>query len=200
MVKICDFGFAAPHSQPDGTPITMNRQCGSLVYASPQSYRGDDYLGCAADIWSCAVVLYVMLCGEFPFGRPDGRHCKRYKMHERNQSVFGYLSDPADAGLVELMTGMLKINIAERSTIDQVMAHPWTKNGPVRDGAEGEGAADKMELEGNEEAGGNQQGGKPTAADGDNVYGKHGDVVKKEVAPGEAATGGQNKSGGCALM
>jgi len=129
VVKICDFGFAAPHSEPNGTPITMNRQCGSLVYASPQSYRGENYMGCAADIWSCAVVLYVMLCGEFPFGRPDGRHCKRYKMHESNRSVFGYLSAPEDTALVQLMVGMLQINTAERWTIDQVMGHPWTTQG-----------------------------------------------------------------------
>jgi len=42
----------------------MNRQCGSLVYASPQSYHGDDYYGRAADGWSYGVVLYVMLCVE----------------------------------------------------------------------------------------------------------------------------------------
>lgn len=129
VVKICDFGFAAPHSQPDGTPITMNRQCGSLVYASPQSYRGEDYHGCAADVWSCGVVLYVMLFGEFPFGRPDSRHCKRYRLHERNQSVFGHLE--GDLGLVELLAGMLRIQVDERWSVAQVMEHPWTHKGPA---------------------------------------------------------------------
>jgi serine/threonine protein kinase len=36
VVKICDFGFATRHSNESGDPIIMTRQCGSLVYASPQ--------------------------------------------------------------------------------------------------------------------------------------------------------------------
>ena len=39
----------------------MKKQCGSLVYASPQSFHGQLYDGRATDVWSAAVVLYVMV-------------------------------------------------------------------------------------------------------------------------------------------
>lgn len=45
VIKICDFGFAAPHSHADGSVVMTSRQCGSLVYASPQSYHGQQYDG-----------------------------------------------------------------------------------------------------------------------------------------------------------
>ena len=39
------------------------------------------YDGCcltvqAADVWSCGVMLYVMLSAQYPFGRPEDTHLK----------------------------------------------------------------------------------------------------------------------------
>lgn len=30
----------------------------------------------AADVWSCGVMLYVMLSAQYPFGRPEDTHLK----------------------------------------------------------------------------------------------------------------------------
>jgi len=66
-----------------------------------------------------------MLCGEFPFGRPDVRYCKRFKMHGKGESIFGALSDPKDAGLVRLLDLMLKIDQNQRPTMQWVSDHAW---------------------------------------------------------------------------
>ena len=33
----------------------------------PEIIQKKDYLGPNADIWSCGILLYAMLCGSFPF-------------------------------------------------------------------------------------------------------------------------------------
>ena len=40
----------------------------SSHYAPPEIALGQKYRGFQADVWSCGVVLYVMLCGTLPFG------------------------------------------------------------------------------------------------------------------------------------
>lgn len=44
---------------------TLSRRCGTSYYCSPEVLQGsyDE----RADIWSCGVVLYILLCGCPPF-------------------------------------------------------------------------------------------------------------------------------------
>ncbi|MCJ1353584.1 MAG: hypothetical protein MMC33_003571 [Icmadophila ericetorum] len=63
-LKIADFGMAA--LQPAG--LDLKTSCGSPHYAAPEIAVGHPYQGDLADIWSCGVVLYVMLASQVPFG------------------------------------------------------------------------------------------------------------------------------------
>jgi serine/threonine-protein kinase HSL1 (negative regulator of Swe1 kinase) len=65
-VKLIDFGMAA--YQPNGG--LLNTPCGSPHYAAPELLRGNRYDGSKADVWSAAVVLFVMLTAEPPFNYP----------------------------------------------------------------------------------------------------------------------------------
>lgn len=62
-IKLIDFGMAA--FQPEGTLLTT--PCGSPNYAAPEVILGKAYDGSKADVWSCGVILYVMLAGHPPF-------------------------------------------------------------------------------------------------------------------------------------
>jgi 5'-AMP-activated protein kinase catalytic alpha subunit len=80
-LKIVDFGLAqcsslsSPLIPGDETEqqIVHHSGVGSLPYSAPEIYyvkelySGRGYRGSPADIWSCGVILFVMLTGRPPF-------------------------------------------------------------------------------------------------------------------------------------
>ncbi|EYU21971.1 hypothetical protein ABFS82_01G032500 [Erythranthe guttata] len=74
-LKISDFGLsalhehspnAASHSGSAGSKL-LHTQCGTPAYIAPEILARKGYDGAKADIWSCGVVLYVLLAGFLPF-------------------------------------------------------------------------------------------------------------------------------------
>lgn len=66
-VKIADFGLSNQIKDGD----FLKTSCGSPNYAAPEVIRGGLYTGPEIDVWSCGVILYVMLCGRLPFEDED---------------------------------------------------------------------------------------------------------------------------------
>ena len=71
-VRLVDFGLAA--LQPQGGLLTT--PCGSPHYAAPEVIATKAYDGSKADVWSCGVILFVMLTGYPPFNFPPDPHNK----------------------------------------------------------------------------------------------------------------------------
>ena len=75
-VKLSDFGLAAWWLSNEGTCTALTTPCGTQQYAAPEllcarHQRG--YHGPSIDVWSLAVIHYVMLCGEFPWTEASKR-------------------------------------------------------------------------------------------------------------------------------
>ncbi|MQM02290.1 hypothetical protein Taro_035056 [Colocasia esculenta] len=65
-LKISDFGLSAlaESKRLDGL---LHTTCGTPAYVAPEVINRKGYDGAKADIWSCGVVLFVLLAGYLPF-------------------------------------------------------------------------------------------------------------------------------------
>ena len=61
---IIDLGFASTMTV---TPGASNLIVGTLPYLSPEIVEGRPHSSFCADIWALGVMLFVLLCGNFPF-------------------------------------------------------------------------------------------------------------------------------------
>ncbi|MDF2692780.1 MAG: serine/threonine protein kinase [Labilithrix sp.] len=74
VVKILDFGIAKFRAGDERRAYVVNHQTqrglllGTLPYVSPEQARGWVSLDHRADVWSLAVITYLLLTNEYPFG------------------------------------------------------------------------------------------------------------------------------------
>ncbi|EIW64478.1 CAMK/CAMKL/AMPK protein kinase [Trametes versicolor FP-101664 SS1] len=115
-VKIADFGLSNEIKDGD----FLKTSCGSPNYAAPEVIRGGLYTGPEIDVWSCGVILYVMLCGRLPF-EDDDVQTLFTKISQGVYHLPGYLSTDAKG----LINGMLAVDPVKRITVPEIMQHPF---------------------------------------------------------------------------
>uniref|UniRef100_A0A5B7A1A3 non-specific serine/threonine protein kinase n=1 Tax=Davidia involucrata TaxID=16924 RepID=A0A5B7A1A3_DAVIN len=66
ILKVSDFGLSAlaESKRQDGL---LHTTCGTPAYVAPEVINRKGYDGAKADIWSCGVILFVLLAGYLPF-------------------------------------------------------------------------------------------------------------------------------------
>ncbi|PTB64235.1 serine threonine protein kinase SNF1 [Trichoderma citrinoviride] len=115
-VKIADFGLS--NIMTDGN--FLKTSCGSPNYAAPEVIGGKLYAGSEVDVWSCGVILYVLLVGRLPF---DDEHIPSlFAKIARGTYSMPQWMPPGAAALIK---GMLVVNPVQRMTIDEIRADPW---------------------------------------------------------------------------
>ena len=65
-LKIADFGFAAPVEGRDGNGLLLTK-LGTLNYMAPEIHLRQPYQGRTVDLFSSAIILFIMVTGGFPF-------------------------------------------------------------------------------------------------------------------------------------
>ncbi|KAF2841873.1 Pkinase-domain-containing protein [Patellaria atrata CBS 101060] len=115
-VKIADFGLS--NIMTDGN--FLKTSCGSPNYAAPEVISGKLYAGPEVDVWSCGVILYVLLVGRLPF---DDEYIPTLfkKIAQGHYHVPNYLS----SGAVRLIKKMLIVNPTNRITIAEIREDRW---------------------------------------------------------------------------
>ena len=62
-IKLIDFGFSI-NITPDKK---LNIFCGTPSYMAPEIAGKILYKGAPTDVWSLGIILYILVCGTFPF-------------------------------------------------------------------------------------------------------------------------------------
>ncbi|KAK3002232.1 hypothetical protein RJ639_020299 [Escallonia herrerae] len=148
-LKISDFGLSAL----PGEGISLLRTtCGTPNYVAPEVLSHKGYDGALADVWSCGVILYVLMAGVLPFDEMDlttlyskawllsmcilfvlGTNCELSVMQKIERAEF---SCPSwfPVGAKSLIQRILDPNPESRIRIEDIRNDEWFKRGyvPVR--------------------------------------------------------------------
>nr|QSH71612.1 CBL-interacting protein kinase [Hedychium coronarium] len=118
-IKVSDFGLSAlpQHFGNDGL---LHTTCGSPNYIAPEVLANRGYDGARSDIWSCGVILYVILTGSLPFD--DRNLAVLYQKIIRGDTKFPkWLS----SGAQDILKRILDPNPMTRINVTGIKAHDW---------------------------------------------------------------------------
>ncbi|KAK7291962.1 hypothetical protein RIF29_07540 [Crotalaria pallida] len=121
-LKVSDFGLSAfcdEHVRQDGL---LHTTCGTPAYVAPEIIAKKGYDGAKADLWSCGVILYVLLAGFLPF-QDDNLILMYKKIYRGDFKCPPWFSLEAR----KLITKLLDPNPNTRITISKIMDSPWFK-------------------------------------------------------------------------
>ncbi|KAK4604737.1 hypothetical protein RGQ29_012988 [Quercus rubra] len=120
-LKVTDFGLSAftEHLKQDGL---LHTTCGTPAYVAPEVIGKKGYDGAKADLWSCGVILYVLLAGFLPF-QDDNIVAMYRKIYRGDFKCPPWFSSEAR----RLITKLLDPNPMTRITIAKIMDSSWFK-------------------------------------------------------------------------
>ncbi|KAH7667146.1 Non-specific serine/threonine protein kinase protein [Dioscorea alata] len=123
ILKVTDFGLSTftPKLRGDGL---LHTACGTPNYVAPEVLNNKGYNGASADVWSCGVILFVLLSGCLPFD--DLNRLKLYKkICKAEYSCPSHFS----SGAKKLIKRILDPNPSSRITILEILENDWFKKG-----------------------------------------------------------------------
>ncbi|KAL0914940.1 hypothetical protein M5K25_015332 [Dendrobium thyrsiflorum] len=122
-LKLSDFGLSAlaESKRQDGL---LHTTCGTPAYVAPEVIGRKGYDGAKADIWSCGVILYVLLAAYLPFH--DTNLMEMYRKIEKAEfRCPNWFSTKAR----KLLSKILDPNPSTRIPIVKIMSHSWFRKG-----------------------------------------------------------------------
>ncbi|BAF16819.1 cBL-interacting protein kinase 20 [Oryza sativa Japonica Group] len=125
-LKVTDFGLSALSAsrRHDGL---LHTTCGTPSYVAPEIIGDKGYDGATADVWSCGVILFLLLAGYLPFF--DSNLMEMYKKITNGEfKVPDWFTPDARS----LISRLLDPNPTTRITIDELVKHPWFKKGHTK--------------------------------------------------------------------
>ncbi|KAL2165370.1 hypothetical protein VTH06DRAFT_668 [Thermothelomyces fergusii] len=140
-LKIADFGMATMFEY-KGARKQSSTMCGSPPYVAPEvlqcarqdrrSADGPKYSADLVDIWSCGVILFVLLVGNTPWDEPTAGSWEFQEYVRTNGRSTDALWSRVPADALSLLRGMMNIEASRRFSFAQIRQHPWyTRRNPL---------------------------------------------------------------------
>ncbi|CAI0423887.1 unnamed protein product [Linum tenue] len=118
-LKVSDFGLSAVQNQ-IGSDGLLHTLCGTPAYVAPEILAKKGYDGAKVDIWSCGVILFVLVAGYLPFN--DTNLMAMYKKIYKGQFRCPKWTSP---DLRRFLFRLLDANPETRITVDEIQHDPW---------------------------------------------------------------------------
>ncbi|RZB56417.1 CBL-interacting protein kinase 24 isoform C [Glycine soja] len=118
-LKVSDFGLSALTKQ--GADL-LHTTCGTPNYVAPEVLSNRGYDGAAADVWSCGVILYVLMAGYLPFEEADLPTLYRRINAAEFVCPFWFSADTKS-----FIQKILDPNPKTRVKIEEIRKDPWFK-------------------------------------------------------------------------
>lgn len=122
-IKIADFGLSV---LAENSTEMLKTKCGTPCYTAPEIFMSSKYSGQPPDIWSCGVILYMMLTGKYPF---EGSTINNLIQKIVKGKVI--YTDSMPAGAIDLLKHIFVVDPKKRYTIEHIKRHPWFKKNYV---------------------------------------------------------------------
>ena len=124
-IKIIDFGTAKVFSKEKSEHLLI----GSAYYIAPEVLSRNYTEKC--DIWSCGVIMYILLTGRPPFfGNTDSEIMYRIKSGKYDLSKYPWSVVSKEAK--DLIKALLQPNPNMRLSAEQALKHPWFSSKKVK--------------------------------------------------------------------
>ncbi|GME79530.1 unnamed protein product [Ambrosiozyma monospora] len=123
-LKLTDFGLATVFKKKTGPKRMASKACGSLPYVAPEitTQRYDPEV---ADVWSCGIVLFVLLTGQIAWEMPhENDPDYQYFLSENGKSL-GSPWDKLSFRTLSVLRKILNPDTATRITIPQLFKNSW---------------------------------------------------------------------------
>lgn len=123
-LKVSDFGLSAlvESKRQDGL---LHTPCGTPAYVAPEVIKRKGYDGTKADIWSCGIVLFVLLAGYLPFHDPN-----LIEMYRKISKAELKCPNWFPPEVCKLLGMMLDPNPETRIPISDIRENGWFMKGP----------------------------------------------------------------------
>lgn len=126
-LKISDFGLSSLYvgdADGEGTSRTelLHTTCGTPNYVAPEVLSDQGYDGKKADVWSCGVILYVLLAGFLPFDEST-----IVALFAKIQNADFTYPSWFSADVRSLLDQMLVADPKNRINITNIKSHSWYK-------------------------------------------------------------------------
>ncbi|KAI1631850.1 serine/threonine-protein kinase chk1 [Biscogniauxia mediterranea] len=133
-LKLADFGMATMFEY-KGQRKQSSTMCGSPPYIAPEvlacgraERKSEEIVKYSAelvDIWSCGVILFVLLVGNTPWDEPTSQSWEFQEYKKTNGRSTDSLWERIPADALSLLRGMINIEPKKRFTFAQIRQHPW---------------------------------------------------------------------------
>lgn len=122
-LKVSDFGLSALAESKcqDGL---LHTTCGTPAYVAPEVINRKGYDGAKADIWSCGVILYVLLAGYLPF-----RDSNLMELYKKIGKAEYKCPNSFPAEVRKLLFRILDPFPDTRISMSKIMQNPWFRKG-----------------------------------------------------------------------